>query len=325
MGTNSYIPSTNYCRVCNGAHLGINWPVKSNADGVLSDNYSLWVCANCGAGHTTPEPTPDMIGRYYEQGIYKQSGGRAGKLIDTILSRLADWRLAGIHRVVGASSGRLLDVGCGKGRFLARAANHGWQAQGTDVATGQLLAVAERYGLKAFHGEVWEAEFPANSFDVITAWHVLEHLHDPHKVTAEVARILKAGGFFVFETPNFASWQAKIGRENWFQLDVPRHLIHYTPTAVEHLLRQHGFEIIAVHTFAIELGIFGMLQSLLNRIGLAPNSLFRWLKRSEQLPVHWILANILLATLLFLPAVALELVASLTKAGGVIRVVAKEI
>ncbi|MBK6710107.1 MAG: class I SAM-dependent methyltransferase [Chloroflexi bacterium] len=310
------------CSICDSSELKMLWPVNSNADGQLETGYQLLVCARCSSGHTFPLPDSEVIGGYYEQGIYKQSGGRAGRIIDALLSLLSEIRLGEINKAVGPGRGLLLDIGCGKGRFLATAVKHHWQVYGTDVSATQVSAAQARYGLDIFHGELETAQFLENSFNVVTAWHVLEHLSKPHLIVQEVHRILAPGGIFVFEVPNLASWQASIGRENWFQLDVPRHLIHYTILGMTKLVEQHDFQVKEIHTLAVELGFFGMLQSTINRLGiLPPNSLFQWLKKSRPYSLPIVLANIFLAALLLIPCVVLEFVAATARSGGVVRMV----
>ena len=135
---------------------------------------------------------------------------------------------------------------------------------------------------------------------------------------------MRPGGLFVCEVPNFASWQARLGHDCWFHLDVPRHLVHYTPDALERLLSQHNLRVVSQRTFSLESGPVGMLQSMLNRTGLPPNWLWQWIKGSTSGGDVGLLTFYLMAMILTVgPALFLEVIASfIAQAGGTIRVMA---
>lgn len=315
------------CPVCSSANqLSCLYPMRTNIDGDLHVTYWLYRCKTCGAGLTFPRPNKDSLAQFYRDGTYTKGGGRASFVVKRVLDYLQDTRLSEIEQLC-KSTGNLLDIGCGKGRFLGRAVLRGWNAQGVETSPGQVAIAQELYQVRVFQGELLERDFANRSFQVVTAWHVLEHLPDPSPMLNEVYRILQPHGWLVLEVPNLDSWQARIGQEGWFQLDAPRHLVHYSRITLQRLLEEHGFSPIKYETFSLELGPFGMLQSLLNRMGLPPNWLFRWLKRSaSEKQVITLFLNLLGALLLFAPATALEVFSSLTKKhGGVMRVFAKKI
>lgn len=315
------------CPVCSSSaadQLSRLYPMRTNIDGDLPDTYWLYRCEQCGAGLTFPRPNKDSLTQFYRAGTYTKGGGRVSFLVERVLDHLQDTRLSEIEYLC-KPIGNLLDVGCGKGRFLGRGALRGWNTQGVETSPGQVAIAQERYQVRVFQGELLERDFANGSFQVVTAWHVLEHLPDPSPMLNEIYRILQPHGLLVLEVPNLDSWQARIGQEEWFQLDAPRHLVHYSRRTLQRLLEEHGFSPIKYETFSLELGPFGMLQSLLNRMGLPPNWLFRWLKRSvSEKQVKTLFLNLLGASLLFAPATALEIFSSLTKQhGGVVRVFAR--
>jgi len=309
--------SQNECPVCGSSDFQKEYPVTSNADGPIA---GFWIirCQLCTARLIDPIPPSNILSQHYRKGIYSKSSGRLSWLVDFVFSRLYDYRLREIQKHKFLTANNLLDIGCGKGRFMAHALHRGWKVEGTDTAPVQVSAAQERYNLKISHGEVWEIGFPDNFYTVVTAWHVLEHLEDPNKVVAEIKRILAPGGIFVCEVPYYDSWQARIGRNKWFQLDPPRHLIHYNLPSLNNLLGQHQLEIVHISTFSPELGYFGMLQTVLNILHKEPNWLFQWLKRTKQARG----IEIFLAFILFLPTFLLETCATLFRKGGVLRVIA---
>lgn len=138
------------------------------------------------------------------------------------------------------AGGRLLDVGTGSGVGLADRQALGWQVQGVEPSA-EAAARAQAAGFDVFIGELLDAKFPPESFDVVQLWWVLEHVHDPLAVLKECWRILKPGGYVVLLVPNLDSPIARFFGRYWFALDVPRHLYFFTPRHLKELSDKAGF------------------------------------------------------------------------------------
>jgi SAM-dependent methyltransferase len=147
-----------------------------------------------------------------------------------------------------ARSGALLDIGCATGRFIGMARKRGFDVSGVEN-NARAAETARNQGLDVFCGDVADAGFERNRFDVVTMWHVLEHVRDPRGTVSEVARILRPGGWFVFCVPNTASLNARLLGKLWSGFDVPRHLFAFTDGAVAQLLEGAGLEIKDRRTF----------------------------------------------------------------------------
>jgi 2-polyprenyl-3-methyl-5-hydroxy-6-metoxy-1,4-benzoquinol methylase len=293
--------------------------LTANIDGRTGIAWRLVVCAACGTGQLNPRPTADQIRTAYtDSPSYQTQGGRLTKVVDAVLNRLASTRLVEIERAV--PRGRLLDVGCGKGRFVTSAAARGWVAEGSDAVPEQAALAASRSGCTVHVGELHALGLSPNQFDAITAWHVLEHLPEPDQFFSAARQLLVPNGILVVEVPNFDSFQARIGKAGWFQLDPPRHLYHYTRRGVLLAAQRHQFTVVSVATNSLELGPFGMLQSIQNRLGFEPNHLFRLLKAVESgRPRLRALGTLTTAALIAPIAAILELLARGAGAGGVLR------
>jgi 2-polyprenyl-3-methyl-5-hydroxy-6-metoxy-1,4-benzoquinol methylase len=137
--------------------------------------------------------------------------------------------------------GRILDVGCGSGELLARMQAFGWRTEGIDVDPAA-VAVARGRGLSVHTGSLHERNFPDAGFDAVVMSHVIEHVHQPRELLAEVRRIVKPGGRMVIATPNASSLGHRMMRAAWPFLDPPRHLQIFTPPALEATVRAAGFE-----------------------------------------------------------------------------------
>jgi len=151
-----------------------------------------------------------------------------------------------------AARGRLLDIGCGNGRFLNRMRSLGWQVAGVDFDADAVRVARNHYGLDARCGSADAVGFEPASFDVVTLDHVIEHLPDPRASLAAAASLLRPGGTLALATPNFASLDSRIHREDWHALDPPRHLYLFSPASIRRCVegRDGAFTQVAVRSCA---------------------------------------------------------------------------
>jgi hypothetical protein len=141
-------------------------------------------------------------------------------------------------------------------------------------------------------------EDTAGPFDVITLWHSLEHVRSPREVLGALSARLARRGRVIVAVPNLDSQQARFFGAKWFHLDVPRHLFHFTPTALERLLDLHGLRVMRRWNLEAEIDLFGWIQSILNGMLPSPNILFDTLTRRGNPHKPWeIAASLLLGTL----------------------------
>lgn len=137
--------------------------------------------------------------------------------------------------------GTLLDVGCSSGSFLARMNNGHWKLFGIEMDSATAEKAKLSSGAEVFVGDIMDAPFPANSFDVITAFDVLEHMDRPREFLELILYWLRPGGIFYGRVPNIDSWEAKLFGTYWYGLELPRHLYHYSERSVERLVAEVGF------------------------------------------------------------------------------------
>lgn len=174
--------------------------------------------------------------------------------------------------------GRILDVGCGDGAFLARMGQRGFRGHGVE-ASDVAAAAARSRGLRVDVGDLAEIHLEPRSYDAVTLWHVLEHLPDPGRALATCRELLSPAGVLVLSVPNFAGLQARLLGRHWFHLDVPRHRIHFEPQTLKQLLSQSGYSIVHSTQISFEYNPYGLLQSVMNLV-VRPNHLYRLLRRS---------------------------------------------
>jgi SAM-dependent methyltransferase len=160
------------------------------------------------------------------------------------------------------------------------------------------------------------------SFSLITSFHNLEHLQDPYHFLREANRVLISEGSIILEVPNLNSWQSKIGQNAWILLDVENHHFHFTVEGLAGLMQRSGFEVRRFSTFSIQYGILGMVDAITFRIRRRCG-LFKAKNKSPQYALNLTNRNLrywLIFSLAFLPSVLIEIVASIRKKGGVLRV-----
>jgi SAM-dependent methyltransferase len=234
-------------------------------------------------GFLNPQPEPADVEPFYARDYY---GGREAKFGSTLAAlRLAFARLRARRLARGLTpESRVLDVGCGDGELLvgfAALGHHGYGTEQLDTHPGPRLAGG---GIEIRGGELADAGFPSDHFDLCVYWHSLEHLHDPRASLLEARRVLKPGGRLVVAVPNLDSFQGRWAGHLWFHLDLPRHLFHFTPRSLSALMSRTGFRVHRIGHYSLEQNTYGILQSVLNRWGgsrTRPNLLYEILKGTD--------------------------------------------
>lgn len=288
--------------------------------------FDYLVCDECGTLLLTPRPTAEQLTHAYETGYFGAGQHKFSPPIEALvgLSRHRRIRLADglLRQVTGGRPGRVLDLGCGDGRFLDRLRALGHEVVGTELSEATSRRAAGIPGIDLRLGALDESAFPPESFHLVSAWHVLEHLPDPGLTLAQCRRWLAPGGALLIAVPNAASWQARIFRAAWFHLDPPRHLYQYDEAALRRILGQTGFDVAEVHHFTFGQNVYGVLQSALNCLGNPPAELYELLKGNRRGAVPWrLLPPLLLGAALFPPSFAFALCEALAGRGGTIELI----
>lgn len=164
-------------------------------------------------------------------------------------------------------SGRILDVGCGLGLFLLALDRARWDAYGLEVMPAAYQEAQRRLGGgRIVTEDLGAAALPAEHFDVITFWDVLEHLPDPVAALKEASRLLRPGGLLLLRAPNFASYLARRYGQDWYELSLPYHLFHFTPATLTRMLEAAGFEVRVLEDSAGVQNYHAFKHTLLNRL-----------------------------------------------------------
>lgn len=230
------------CPACANRHATTFFEAQDHLGGADGLWFALVQCDSCGTCYTNPRPDPASIGQFYPDSysphhkLVRPRGPRRWNPFRFLKPPRVEKRPVPWH-----GQGRLLDFGCGSGAYLAEMKWHGWQVTGLDVSAKMVERVREELGLTAYAGSLPHLELEPESFDVITMWHALEHVHEPLPVLREARRLLAPGGKIVISVPNIDSLSYRWLGKHWFGLELPRHLTHFTPMSLPLILQRAGF------------------------------------------------------------------------------------
>lgn len=216
-------------------------------------SFDISRCKGCGILVTTPWPRSDEATTYYPRDYVSfvvPNRPRSGlaRALRSLVRAPYVLRYGPVDRTPSpARQGELvLDIGCGSGAYLQQMQKRGWDVYGIEPSEAAATAAAAALGIRSdriFVGPAEQADWPANSFHLVTLSHVLEHLPDPQQTLIDIHRWLRPGGRVRIWVPNVESAESRVFGKLWFGLDVPRHLVHYSPTTVRRLLEGSGFEV----------------------------------------------------------------------------------
>jgi SAM-dependent methyltransferase len=233
------------CLLCGSRH----WSQLVEAPDQINGGSGLWFavvqCQDCGLCFTSPRPNIRSIGQFYPACYWPQRAPspRERKTNRPGLGRRW-YRFLQERRVFTPCGGaRLLDFGCGGGTFLERMHQHGWHATGLDMSPTVVQKVRVELGLPIHVGSLPHRDLPPSSFDVVTMWHSLEHVHNPREVLQEAYMLLAPGGRLVVAVPNIESLAFHWFAQAWYGLDLPRHLTHFAPRTLQSMLERTGFRV----------------------------------------------------------------------------------
>ena len=232
------------CPACNSLALK---PVFDTLDySVSGKSFSIWECTDCSLRFTQDVPDRNSIGQYYKSEDYishtNTSKGFINRLYQIVRKKTLRQKRKLICKISGKEKGTLLDVGSGTGAFVNEMKQNGWDVTGLEPDEDARNVAKENFQCELKSTDEL-FDLSENDFDVITLWHVLEHVHDLQGYLQQFKKLLKQDGKLVIAVPNYTSFDASVYKEFWAAYDVPRHLYHFSPDSMKLLVAKNGMKV----------------------------------------------------------------------------------
>lgn len=233
-----------HCPVCGSNQIADKFVVKDYT--VSGEEYMLQQCSDCSFVFTQDIPSQEEIGPYYASQNYISHSNTQKGLVNNLYHKVRKITLASKRKMIvaetGIAKGSLLDVGCGTGAFLNEMKTAGWNITGLEPDETARKNAQELFGIQTKPSpELFS--LPEGSYDAITMWHVLEHVHQLHEYVEQLKKLLKPGGKLLIAVPNYTSYDAGKYQRFWAAYDVPRHLYHFSPASMRVLMEKHGLRV----------------------------------------------------------------------------------
>lgn len=212
------------------------------------EDFQLEYCESCSFLFTNPRPSIEEIGKYYQSDQYISHAGEKKGLIYKVYDVVRDFSIKQKLNLIKKyhTSGKLMDLGCGLGYFLNGVKiDKTFDALGVDVSDDAVEYVKKTFNIDVKNENELD-NLEKHSFDIITQWHVLEHVHFLNERMQQLQNLLKDDGTMFIAVPNIKSKDADMYKEYWDGYDVPRHLYHFNQKSFTMLMEKHGFKIVDI-------------------------------------------------------------------------------
>jgi 2-polyprenyl-3-methyl-5-hydroxy-6-metoxy-1,4-benzoquinol methylase len=263
------------CPICNQEDVAFLMHSKDYS--LTRESFQIIQCAHCNLKYTNPIPNTDNIAPYYNFPSYishtDDKNGLINKLYHKVRIHTLHTKTNWVQSLFTGYKGQLLEVGAGTGAFAHAMTKKGWNVSALEPDAASRARAFTNYNIQI---DPIESLFnlEQNKFDVITLWHVLEHVHDLDGYLLAFNKLLKPNGRLIIAVPNYTSYDAQFYKKYWAAYDVPRHLYHFSPSSMEFLAKKYKMELVSItpmwfDSYYVSLlserykktGIFGMIRA----------------------------------------------------------------
>ena len=220
--------------------------VKDHA--VSGESFELHENSQYGYLETTPQPNDDVLGDYYNSVDYISHTDSSRNFFEKcyqFVRKIALRKKITLINSLPLEGRCILDIGCGTGDFLQLANKHNWRINGVEPNI-DARAIANKKTNNAVHHIAQLDYYSAQCFDVITLWHVLEHVPDLNSYISRLHKLLKDNGRLIVAVPNYKSYDAFYYKSFWAGFDVPRHLWHFDQNSMSNLFNKNNMHLEAI-------------------------------------------------------------------------------
>ena len=249
------------CPVCSSDNILNHKVVKDHS--ISQESFVIMKCANCNFQFTNPRPDQDNIGKFYESDDYISHTNKGNNPINIIYKLVRNYstqnKIKLIKKISKKDKAKILDYGTGTGFFLNAIKEKGWKTVGVEPDQKARENAEKLLGQKIY-ADLKEIGLLDNKYDVITLWHVLEHIHDLNQVFSTLKGLLKEKGKIIIAVPNIDSLDNKIYKEDWAAYDVPRHLYHFNKETLSTFTLKHGMKVKNIYPMKFDSYYISMLS-----------------------------------------------------------------
>jgi len=204
--------------------------------------FQITGCQKCSLRFTNPKPLENEIHKYYESSEYISHSDSAKGIVNFLYRLIRKFTIARKSGIIKTfvKEGKLLDIGCGTGEFLHRMQQGKFDVFGIEPGETARSSAKIKYNLNVFDDDAL-VEIQKESFDIVTLWHVFEHVYSLEEKILQIKTLIKPGGFLFIAVPNFDSYDANHYGKHWAAYDVPRHLFHFNLKSLPEFILNFGF------------------------------------------------------------------------------------
>lgn len=228
------------CPLCNSGHFNNYLTCKDHT--VSKKTFDLVRCNNCNFIFTNPRPKAEDLYKYYQSQDYVSHSNKSNNPVNFIYKIARNFTLKRKVRLINSISkkGKILDVGCGTGHFINACQQNGWAITGVEPDKQARKVASDKTG-QTIADDL--SKIDENNFDVISMWHVLEHVSDLNQYMRMLVERLKENGKLIVAVPNHKSNDAIYYKADWAAYDVPRHLYHFDQNTMNQLANKYGLKV----------------------------------------------------------------------------------
>ncbi|MEA1897300.1 MAG: class I SAM-dependent methyltransferase [Bacteroidota bacterium] len=227
------------------------------------ENFSLFQCSQCEFVFTQDHPGKEIISSYYKSEEYVSHSNTRDGIVNKLYHFSRGYMLGRkrklIERLTHKKTRNILDIGSGTGFFLNHMREHGWDVTGIEPSEEGRKFCRDQFALE-IQDEKTLFTLDKESYDVITLWHVLEHIQDIDEYMKKIHSMLRKDGLLLIALPNLRSTDAIIYKEKWAAYDVPRHLWHFTPFSFKKLAAKYQFQLLKMKSMPLDAGYVSLLS-----------------------------------------------------------------
>ena len=249
------------CPVCNNTSFNNYLNVEDYT--VSNKEFTIQQCNSCYFLFTNPRPDVEEIRAYYQSQDYISHHDDAKDIMSRIYTSVRNFTISQKIKLINElipKHGNLLDIGCGTGNFLQATKQAGWQVTGTEPDSQAREVASKRVG-DSIYESINDLSLSNKTYDIITMWHVLEHVHLLNETVDWLANHLALNGKIIIAVPNPQSPDAANYSKFWAAYDVPRHLYHFTKDSMALLMKKHHFKIDTIHPMWFDSFYVSMLST----------------------------------------------------------------